>query len=328
MSNVGVRRVVGYLLFKELDIENANALSGHLVYGTPAITGIKGAFHSMSRKVLQSPKTSDMRVALRGVLVACHKYGITASRSQEYKDYRFHQQRVGVTTKNDLAKMAKNISPSIIEQAYCNVKMSFIVEVVSDHDLSQDEQMLLEQEACKIVQHSRIAGGTVRLFKDKSKVKYFEYSDLDSISYQISGSYVLSEASVELEALVDKYSDKSALDILINICTTKWTKTENDDGGVKWQASKLSGENGFGWLVPITVGFQSISTSFSADSIENSRVDDESKTNSSYVEAVYGLGKWESPHKLRIENKLLDAFWYYNYQESQSLYTITTKPKN
>lgn len=312
------RRVVGYLLFSKIEVENANALSGNLIYGTPSITGIKGAFHAMSRSLLKESK-----VALRGVLVACHELKVLASRSESHKNYRFLQQRQGIVTKADYESVYKKGSaPSIIESAYCYMNMSFVVEVVCDHDLNAEEKQVLVEQMYQRIQHQRIAGGSVRLFKNKSKIDFIEYEDLDAVTYRMSDGYILTDATDDLIALTDEHPSKSPLDILIGVCSTTWTPI-NDDKSLSWKAGRLGA--GLGWLVPMAIGYQSITKSFEPCDIENSRAGKEGDTRSTYVESVYGLGKWVSPHKLRLDGELVNSFWYYKYQPESSLYLVTTK---
>ena len=311
-------RVVGYLLFNEIEVENANALSGNLIYGTPSITGIKGAFHALSRSFLKEGK-----IALRGVLVACHDLKVLASRSENHKNYRFLQLRQGIMKKADYESVyKKGAAPSITESAYCYMKMSFVVEVVCDHDLDAKEKQALTEAAYNRIQRQRIAGGSVRLFKDKSKVAFIEYEDLAAVTYRMSDAYVLTDATDELRGLACDHPEKTPLDILIGICSTTYTPNQVEDKTI-WTSKRLGA--GLGWLVPMTIGYQSIAKTFDASNIKNSRVGADSDTKSTYVESVYGLGKWVNPHKLRLDNELIDAFWYYQHKPENSLYLVTTK---
>lgn len=324
MSNKRERGVVGYLLFNEIAIENANALSGSLVYGIPAVTGIKGAFHAMSRKLLSDKKTSGMKVSLRGVMIACHDHKVLAARSKNFKNYRFMQQKPAVSTKGDLIKLNSGVSPSIIEQAYCSLTMSFIVEVVCDRLLNTEEKSLLESETYKIIQHNRIAGGTVVPFRSKARVAFVEYDDLDDVSYQISRSRVLVDATDSLKALLDEHEDMTAIDVLIEASSVKWSpvKSETYNHVTEWVKSRLGSD--YGWVVPITNGYQSVSRQFLAGELENSRHSSSKVTRSSYVEAVYTLGRWVNPHTLRVNNDMRNAFWCYDYQPENSLYLVKT----
>lgn len=330
MTTKSKRGVVGYLMFDKIMVENANALSGNLVYGVPAVTGIKGAFHAMSRKIMVGKDTADMKVALRGVLIACHKHKLLASRSESYKNYRFMQQKTSVVAKGDFVKQSGGVSPSIIEQAYCSFTMSFVVEVVCDRYLTAQDKVVLASEAYKIIQHNRIAGGAVAPFKDKSKVSFIELDDLNDLSYRLANSSILVDATDSLIDLLDENQDLTAIDVLLEVAGVNWTpvmpaiESENSVKSVEWVKSRLGSK--YGWLVPITNGYQSISRTFLAGEMENSRASDTKEVESSYVEAVYTLGRWVNPHTLRLNDDMRNAFWCYDYQPENSLYLVKTNP--
>lgn len=323
MSQQNQKSVVGYLLFRNLHIENANALSGSLIYGTPAITGIKGAFHAMSRKIMTDKATSSMGISLRGVLIASHDYDISASRAEKYRDYNFIQFKSSPSTKTDLIKLNNGVMPSIIQQAYCYMRMSFVVEVVADHKLSDDEKASLTAKAFQQIQHQRIAGGNVRPFSSTKRVLFIEADDLDSISYSLPLCTVLADASDTMNTLLDENPTLTATDILIDCATVHHVPTTNEAGFTEWQANRLT--SGHGWVVPIQVGYHGIAGKFEAGLLENSRSND---VDSQYVEAVYSLGRWVNPHQLRLTNRLKSAFWYYNHNAEQSLYLVSAVTPN
>ena len=60
-----------YLVFKHIKIQAANAISGPLSYGFPAISGFVGAIHALSRKL-------NGQATLNGVMIACHNYELQA----------------------------------------------------------------------------------------------------------------------------------------------------------------------------------------------------------------------------------------------------------
>lgn len=328
MTTKTKRRIVGYLMFDRITVESANALSGNLVYGVPAVTGIKGAFHAMSRKVMTSKNTASMKASLRGVLLACHEHKLLASRSAPYKNYRFMQQKTSVVSKGDFIKQSNGVSPSIIEEAYCSFTMSFVVEVVCDRDLTEEEKVVLSDEAYKIIQHNRIAGGAVTPFKDKAKVSFIEIDDLNDLSYRLANSSILVDATDALIDLLDKNEDMSAIDVLIEAASIKWTpvasESESHPVSVDWVKTRMGSD--YGWVVPITNGYQSISRTFLAGEMENSRPTDTKEVESSYVEAVYTLGRWVNPHTLGLNNDMRNAFWCYDYQPEHSLYLVKTNP--
>ena len=311
------RAVVGYLLFKGIEVEGANALSGNLTYGTPAITSIKGAFHAMSRKMLANKTSAHLEAGLRGVMIACHECHVSASRAESYREYHFSQQKPAPTTSSDLSKMKVGTLPSIIQQAQCYVKMSFVVEVVSSENLSKADKTLLEEEAFKYIQTQRMAGGSVRCFNSKDKVKFIEQVDLNSLPYQLTNCNILVDASDAMQDLIVKNPSMPPTDILIDVASVHHTPVSRN--GIEWHSDRITDQ--YGWIVPISVGYHGISPRFKAGLLENSRTND---NDSQYVESVYSLGRWINPHKLQLENKLSAAFWYYDHDVDNALYLVSS----
>lgn len=314
------RAVAGYLVFKEIEIESANALSGNLIYGTPAITGIKGAFHAMSRKLLTNKQTAHLETSLRGVMIACHECRVNASRAEAFREYHFTQQKPAPTTSGDLAKMKLGTLPSIIQQAQCYVKMSFVVEVVSSKKLTDDDKALLTQEAAKLIQHNRLAGGNVGLFNDKETVKFINIADLNSLPYDLTNCNILVDASDVMQTLINQNPAMTPTDILIDVASVHHTPVSSSNG-TQWRSDRIASQ--YGWVVPITVGHHGINAVFKAGKLENSR---SNQVESQYVESVYSLGRWVNPHKLQLESKLSTAFWYYNHDADASLYLVSSTP--
>lgn len=322
MSKISQRHVIGYLLFNRLTIENANTISGSLIYGTPAITAIKGAFHALSRKIMND-SISDQTIALRGVFMASHTLDILATRNEPYKPYHFMQQKAAIATYTDFKKFSapKSVPPSVIQQGYCSMTMSFIVEVTGIKELKADEKAGLEKMAYQRIHHQRIAGGNIRPFKNNHKVRFIEVEDLDAQAYQLSNAHILIDASNVMSELIDQHPNMSATDILINACSTHHTPLINDSGETYWQSKRITTD--YGYLVPMMVGYHGISDVFEPGVMKNARNSDAGQVRCQYVDSIYSLGQWIHPHQLRLGQGFKSAFWYYDHQPINNLYLIT-----
>lgn len=328
MSNPTARRVVGYMLLKEIEIENANAMQGMLSYGAPSITATKGAFHNMSRNLQSNPQTASINASLRGVMVVSHAIEVATSVNKDGSPKTtFLQKRRSIMGRHEQKLVSKNAmgSPSYIQEAHCYAKMSFLVEVVCDKELETDQKVMLTNMVRMLAQKSRIAGGTI-VPVAANKVRFIECEDLNQVSYELSDGYVLTGATKQMLTLIEDNPDSNALDVLIDASCIHHTPTIKDNGFVEWQASRNT--QNLGWLVPITVGFHGISDKYAAGTLNDARTADKGAVDSQYVEAVYSLGAWVNPHKLRLEDSLKDAFWYYNHDAKNSLYLISTTPTN
>lgn len=307
--------VIGYLLFKKVVIEGANAISSPLTYGFPAITGFLGSFHAMSRKVTRFEGLHEL--SLGGVLLACHECQPQVYRDKKYSNYTFNQ------TRNPIKKDGK--TASIIEEGKCRLVMSFAVEVLGDGRADDETIKILVTQTKQWIQQQRMAGGSVQGIDRFHPVQFIDYDDVDAIAAHLLPAFVLMNAQDEFAQIIDDVQTSNpkatSLDALIAVCALHHIPETDTKGDTKWKA--LSPKTGHGWLVPMPIGYQGISELYDAGVMQHTRNPEYA---SQYVEAIYGLGKWVYPQRLGgiySEYDIADAFWRYHYDPEQSLYLVT-----
>lgn len=311
---------VGYLVFREVEVTNANTISGQLIYGVPQLSALLGAFHSMSRKLSKQDPLQLTDGYLDGVMVICHECDVDALRTNPYKDYTFNQSKSVPNNKTDYSKFSNESAPSIIEEGRCRIVMSFVVEVRASGEFSNEQKDLLRKQAARVLQTQPLAGGQVTHFSDiDNRILFVESEDLEDIAFSLPSGYALMDASEELTSIVEDKADDSytALDALIDVCSIHFTPTINDDNETEWSMHKIGHPN---QLSPIAIGFQGISQLYEAGEMQECR---KPNNKSQYVETIYGLGKWVLPHVLRLDDELKNAFWRYDYQAKSNLYLIS-----
>ena len=84
------------------------------------------------------------------------------------------------------------------------------------------------------------------------------------------------------------------------------------DGRVRWGDPLRP--KGSGWTVPIPVGYAALTPCHEAGTVANAR---DMATPLRFVESVYSMGEWISPHRLRDVNELL---WRAEVDEAKGLY--------
>lgn len=307
--------VIGYLLFKKVVIEGANAISSPLTYGFPAITGFLGSFHAMSRKVTRFEGLHEL--SLGGVLLACHECQPQVYRDKKHSNYTFNQ------TRNPIKKDGK--TASIIEEGKCRLVMSFAVEVLGDDRADDETIKILVTQTKQWIQQQRMAGGSVQGIDRFHPVQFIDYDDVDDIAAHLLPAFVLMNAQDEFAQIIDDVQtsnpEATSLDALIAVCALQHIPETDTKGDTKWKA--LSPKTGHGWLVPMPIGYQGISELYDAGVMQHTRNPEYA---SQYVEAIYGLGKWVYPQRLGgiySEYDIADAFWRYHYDPEQSLYLVT-----
>ncbi len=299
---------IGYLIFKKVKIQDANTISSPITYGFPAVTGFLGAFHAISRKL----QSQFAEVSLGGVLLACHDCQPNVYRSSPYSNYRFNQSRISL-------KKDGSTRP-IIEEGKCDLTMTFVVEVKATGDLNKAEQKDLQEQVIKLIYQHRIAGGSVVNLDRFQPIQFIDSSEVEKISALLIPAFVLMDAEQDFAEIIEKLQTQNsaldALDALIEVATINHIPETQANGSTKWTTQSIKKD--YGWLVPMPIGYQGISNIFAAGEMQNVR---NPEYPSQYVEAIYGLGKWVFPH--RLKDKLEQAFWYYSYDEENHLYRIT-----
>lgn len=298
-----------YLLLDHIQIQGANAISSPLTYGFPSIGGFLGAVHALSRQL-----ESDKEIYLDGVMIACHQCDLQIYRPHDFADYTFKQ------TRNPIGKDGK--VRSIIEEGKVHLDVSLMIEVICERDAldTEEERKAFKEKIQQKILQQRIAGGSVFSVK---KIQLYKHTvNKSNLVKFLLPAYILIEAQKDLfditQELQQHDPDATMLDALI--ATAKlWHKPEEKN---QWQATTI--KTGRGWLVPIHLGYQSISPLLPAESVEHCR-DNQSPVQ--FVECIYGLGKWVFPY--RITDQFAESFWRYDSVIKQSngadLYLITQK---
>lgn len=299
----------GYIYFHKVVICDANAISSPLTFGFPAVTGFTGAFHALSRTMMTDVRFANL--TLGGVLLACYECTPKIYRASKYRDYSFNQ------TRNPLKKDGS--TASIVEEGKCNLVMSFAVEVQAHDPISEQTGQELAQFLSQVIFRQRIAGGSVMSIAKKEPVRYFDFAKVHEIIPLLMPAFVLMDASSEFSELIAKAQSQNPkttpLDVLLDVCTLHHIPEPDRNGDTHWHTESI--KKGYGWLVPMPMGYQAISEQFDAGKMANVR---NPEYPSQYVEAIYGLGKWVYPHHLK--NSLETAFWRQQYDEP-GLYLLT-----
>ncbi|MDO5674214.1 MAG: type I-F CRISPR-associated protein Csy2 [bacterium] len=307
----------GYLLLKRIHIENANAISSPITYGFPAVTGFLGAVHALSRRL--HVVASAQKLALDGVLIACHDCRPQVYRQTPYSDYSFNQSR------NPLLKSGK--TASIVEEGKCHLSLSLGMELLAEKPICKDQGAQLALQVQEMLMQQRIAGGSVRGFGGhgfyrRESAHFFLPNDAWQMTKHLVPAFILMEAKKDLEALTAELQknqpEATALDALIDLACLHHIPVEKN-GSIGWQTR--SAKTGRGWLVPMPLGYQGIAPAFAAGALANCRTDEYP---AQYVESVYGLGKWVFPHRI---DDITKAFWRYQHQAENDLYCVTQEER-
>ena len=121
-----------------------------------------------------------------------------------------------------------------------------------------------------------------------------------------------------LQALRTTQPDATLLDAWLHAARFNYAPVVPDggapapDGQVKWEDPQR--RKGSGWVVPIPVGYVALTPSHAPGTVRNAR---DASVPMRFVESVYALGEWISPHRL---THLAQLLWHAEADEAQGLY--------
>ena len=288
------------VLLPHIKIRNANMISGPLSWGFPAITSFLGAVHRLFRE-------STFPVNAVGVGVICHDFQpqITEGYSHRPHLYRFPIDKNGETA-------------SIVEEGRAHLDVSLVLGISGELE-TESQGYILAEEMQERLHSMFIAGGSVLPCEDKAKWQDLPdaWSEQDKVfrrfRHRLLPGFALVERRKELQehlaTLRETQPDATSIDALLDICRCNWEV--QPERGI-WIMRKRTG-----WFVPIPVGYRALSDVYAPGRVKNTR---DQETPFRFVESLYTLGEWKSPHRL---SSLQELLWHYRADEKSGLYLCT-----
>jgi CRISPR-associated protein Csy2 len=107
----------------------------------------------------------------------------------------------------------------------------------------------------------------------------------------------------------------SKLDAWLSLSRINWRNEEVADSDTKPSKGQWTHDRKkLGWIVPIPVGYGALTELQEPGSVANAR---DATTSFRFVESLYSIGQWLSPHRLQSPQQLL---WYADSQPDSGLY--------
>lgn len=298
------------LVLPRLRVQNANAISSPLTHGFPSITAFLGVLWALERKLQQA----GIDVPLNAIGVVCHDHQEQVTDGGFVKTFRL--------TRNPVDKAGK--TAAIVEEGRIHLEISLVIGVNLGDDSFPDEYVA---QIAEILVSMRIAGGTIhpqakpwlrryqpRLVAlagdEESRAKNFR-----ELSRSLLPGFTLVARDdlldTRLAELKTQSPDATRLDAWLSLSRINWHyQTHEDSSKSEWQHDRVS----LGWVVPIPVGYGALSEVYEPGTVANTR---DNTTPFRFVESLYSVGQWLSPHKLRSVEQML---WYTDSQPEKGLY--------
>jgi CRISPR-associated protein Csy2 len=308
------------LLLERIRVENANAISG-MTWGFPAVTNFLGFTHALSRFVQQK-----YGLKLGGCGIICHWHQVKAYRPNGRGEYVFGLSR------NPLVKKGKDfVTAPFNEEGKMHMEVSLIIE--SDFDYyalpaetgNDDEDIkLFTQQLRNKILTLRLAGGTIQEF-GRVQFEQIPESQEERPSWtrrkllRLLPGFALVDRSELLaqhfQHLKEQQPDTELLDAWMDFSALKYraipdpdiTGEPDEETPATWEREPNPAK---GYLVPIVTGYQAISPLYEPGEVAHTR---DSTTPFRFIESVYGVGQWVSPHRVKNLDHLI---WRYEKKDT------------
>lgn len=301
------------IVIPRLRIQNANSISSPLTHGFPAMTAFTGLMWNLERKTC----AAGLDLQFNAVGVVAHDFDELITDDRYASTFRL--------TRNPVGKDGK--TAAIVEEGrmHLNISLIFAVQSKSLDDHTQSQTMV--DQVAYIIEGMRIAGGSV-LPEIESRTRSQPYAmpissnDVEhqelfaKLKMRLLPGFALVERQDLLEQRFEKLCEENAvctqLDAWLSLSRFNWhwhSDGENPDKG-EWRHDR----KGLGWVVPIPVGYGALTKLQTAGTVANTR---DNSTEFCFVESLYGIGQWISPHRLHTAQQLL---WYTEHQPENGIY--------
>jgi CRISPR-associated protein Csy2 len=303
------------LVIPRIRVQNANALSGPLTHGFPAMTAFLGLMWALERKV----REAGLDLKFKATAVVAHDHEEQITTSGYVSTLRL--------TRNPLNRDGS--TAAIVEEGRIHLDISLVFAVQStalrsDDSMDNTAAYALASQVRDILAQMRIAGGTVipssaplrkqrpfmvSMVDDDSRQELF-----NQIKLRLLPGFVLVDRTDLLEQRHQTQQalapQTSKLEAWLSLSRINWTSETDDSGKTRW----LNDREGLGWIVPIPVGYGALSELQAPGSVAHSR---DGHTPFRFVESLYSVGEWLSPHRLHSVEQLL---WYADAKSVEGSY--------
>lgn len=309
------------LIVPHLRVQNANTISSPLTWGFPAITAFTGLMTALERRLGR-----DAGIALYGVGVICHHFEPQVTRGGFVRSFHL--------TRNPI--MQDGNTAAIVEEGRAHLEITLVFDAELNHgQAGDDERAALAKRVASMVAGMRAAGGSVMpsmlaklrhrlqpqllLVPDADEARREQFNRLKR--RWLPGFALVSRDDLLRSRLAELRKQQplaSVLDAWMSlVClTNRPERTSAPEGhvgantdAVQWQIERRPG-----WIVPLPVGYAALSDLHPAGSVASAR---DPSVPFRFVESVYSLGQWISPHRIERAEQL---FWYPTHEENSSIY--------
>ena len=309
------------LVLPRLRIQNANAISSPLTWGFPAITAFTGLMTALERRL--GPQAG---IAFYGVGVICHGFEPQVTHGGYTRSFNL--------TRNPV--LQDGSTAAIVEEGRVHLDITLVFDV--ELALSQSgeaERAELAARIGELMAGMRVAGGSVMpalpgmfrnpprpqltLLADEPEARTRQFQRLSRRWLPgfalVSRDDLLQARLLELQTnqpgatLLDAWLDLSRLNYRATRHAAIDEKTGEPHETIEWNLDTRAG-----WTVPMPVGFAPLTALHPPGAVAGAR---DARVPFQFVESVYSIGQWISPHRLSDIDQLM---WLPSHDPQTGLY--------
>lgn len=309
------------LVLPRLRIQNANAISSPLTWGFPAITAFTGLMTALERRL--GPSAG---VAFYGVGVICHGFEAQVTHGGYTRSFNL--------TRNPV--LQDGSTAAIVEEGRVHLDITLVFDV--ELALSQSgeaERAQLAAHIGELMAGMRVAGGSVMpalpgTFRSPPRPQLVRLSDdleeRSKLFNRLSRRWLPGFALVSRDDLLQarllelrtSQPDATLLDAWLDLSRLNYRATRHeaidDKTGTTQETIEWKLDPRAGWLVPMPVGFAPLTTLHPPGTVAGAR---DARVPFQFVESVYSIGQWISPHRLSDIDQLM---WLPSHDPQTGLY--------
>lgn len=311
-----------------LHIHNANAVSGPLSWGFPTPSAFTGFVHALGRRLDE--------VQFGGVGIICHKFNPQVVRGSYTHSFKLMRHPHKASWRLPKSKLNADKPSAIIEEGRAHLEVTLLIELLGDEPRTEDEHNELGEKIQELVSGMRVAGGALHRVPPKVEIHNWPETEEDAQKvfcrkrYRWLPGFALVERrdllGRHLGQLRQQVSETDGLEAMLDMLAMHMEPETPDkrDGKPSLSAEKASRKNDStewvstkrnpGWLVPLPIGYGALSELYEPGSVRNVR---DMTVPFRFVESLYSVGQWLSPHRLTSIEQLL---WHTESDVKNGLY--------
>jgi CRISPR-associated protein Csy2 len=314
------------LVLPRLRVQNANAISSPMTWGFPAITAFTGLMTALERRL--GPSAG---IAFYSVGIVCHSFEPQVTRSGYTRSFHL--------TRNPVLQDGR--TAAIAEEGRVHLDITLVFEVeLTPEPRGEAELAQLAAHIGDVLAGMRIAGGSVipplpGKFHNPPRPSLVRVpataearrEEFRRLSRRWLPGFALVSRDDLLEArqaeLQQTIPGVTLLDAWLDLVSLNHRavcqKTVSEKAGDLLEVIEWATDSRPGWIVPIPVGFAALSELHEPGAVAGAR---DPNLPFRFVESVYSIGQWISPHRL---TNISDLVWEPSHDPVSGLYRCINK---